>query len=164
MRNHLLGWLSVVPVILLLSACQATGHHNSPWSWGGGVRVAPGWALGTEDGPSVHPMASYTYLSFSGGHSDVFELGGQLRQRIGTGGQGLWVGAEGGYARIRSSFDGSSGSASSNGWAAGGLAGIPVGQSRWGVNVYGAGGIMNFGSTGYSVRAGFDLQPWFLRQ
>lgn len=63
-------------------------------------------------------------------------------------------------------MDGFNGSGSSSdgttGFSLTALAGLPVGQSRWGVNLYGGAGISHYGSTGINFRAGVDLQPWFL--
>lgn len=112
-------------------------------------------------------MVSYTYLTFDGGHDALYELGGQLRWRPTPNRKngGLWIGGEVAGARLSTSIDGAGGnSASSNGWALTGLIGAPVGSSRWGVNLYGGAGISNFGSSGTNIRAGVDLQPWFLKR
>jgi len=42
-----------------VAGCAAAGHTSSPWEWGGGVRIAPGWAVGSPDANlTAHPMAS----------------------------------------------------------------------------------------------------------
>ncbi len=112
-------------------------------------------------------MVSYTYLKFDGGHDALYELGGQVRWRPTPARKngGLWLGGELAAARLSTSIDGAVGNnASSNGWALTGLVGAPVGSSRWGVNLYAGAGISNYGSSGKNVRAGVDLQPWFLKR
>lgn len=158
-----------VPVLLVwsLSGCFAAAHHSSPWEYGGGLRLAPGFRAGANEAVTLHPMVSYTYLSFDGGHDALYELGGQARWRptpMKKNG-GLWFGAEAAVARATSSGSGAgySFSESSNGWSLTALVGTPVGDSRWGVNLYAGAGISNYGSAGRNVRAGFDLQPWFLK-
>ena len=44
-----------------------------------------------EQGVTVHPMASYSYFSWDGGHDDLFEIGAQLRKPVGKPST-LWVG------------------------------------------------------------------------
>ena len=157
------------PVVLLAavsaSGCFAAGHTSSPWEWGGGLRVAPGFAVRGEE-TTLHPMASYTYLSFDGGYDGLMELGGQVRQRVTpASGSRLWVGAEGAVSRLSTNIDGySQGSESSNGWSLTALVGAPVGQSRWGLNLYAGAGVSNYGSSGKNIRVGVDLQPWFLKK
>jgi hypothetical protein len=111
-------------------------------------------------------MASYTYLSFDGGYDGLFEFAGQIRHPMTPAeGSGLWIGGEGAVSRLSASIHGySAGSSSTNGWSLTALAGVPVGKSRWGMNVYAGAGISNYGSTGNNIRAGVDLQPWFLKK
>ena len=158
---------TVMFVGLGASGCASAGHHSSPWEWGGGVFLAPGWAVNDARTTTVHPLASWTYLDFDGGNDQIFSLGGQLRQHFGTragGGGAFWIGAEGAWSRLRTSIDDGP-TASTNGWSAWGLVGVPVGQSRWGFNVYGGAGISDFGpGHGTNIRLGVDLQPWFLRK
>jgi hypothetical protein len=111
-------------------------------------------------------MASYTYLSFDGGHDTLWELGGQLRKPLGTSGRSLWLGAEAAGSYLNTVIDagGEAGEYSdgTTGFSLTALAGLPVGQSRWGLNLYLGGGISNYGSSGINIRAGMDIQPWFL--
>lgn len=160
-----------VPLLLAccLSGCFSAAHHSSPWEYGGGIRLAPGFRAGSNEAVTWHPMLSYTYLKFDGGHDALYELGGQLRWRPTPARKngGLWLGAEAAAARATESVDGTGGynfSDSSNGWSLTGLAGTPVGESRWGLNLYAGAGISNYGSMGTNLRAGFDLQPWFLKR
>ncbi len=146
-----------------ISGCFLAGHTSSPWEFGGGIRVAPGFAAG-DMGVTLHPMASYTYLSFDGGTDNLLELGGQIRKRVSPA-NGLWLGAEVAGSSLRTSFDESETSSVTNsGWSLTALVGAPVGQSRWGVNLYGGVGISNYGSSGKNIRVGVDLQPWFLKR
>jgi hypothetical protein len=139
---------------------------SGPWESGVGIRLAPGFPLGSNQAFSAHPTVSYSYLSFDGGHDALYEVGGQLRwrprpqQKNG----GLWVGGEVAAARLSTSIDGALNNTSNNGWSLTGLIGAPVGSSRWGVNLYGAAGISNYGTRGTNLRVGVDLQPWFLKR
>ena len=115
---------------------------------------------------TVHPTVGYTYLSFDGGRDELFEYGAQLRrplQRAASGEPRLWVGAEAVLATLRTSGSGFP-SYSTSGWALSAMAGVPVLDSRWGVSLYGAAGITDYGSSGVNVRIGLDLQPWFLKR
>ncbi len=146
------------------TGCAASAHHSSPWEYGGGIRPAPGFALG-QQGMTVHPTIGYTYLSFTGGHDDLFEFGAQVRRpltRVAGGATRLWVGGEAAFAILRTSGSGFP-SSSTNGWSLNAMAGVPVLDSRWGVNVYTAAGISHYGGSGVNVRVGVDLQPWFLK-
>lgn len=168
MRAHLFRApvvLSSLLVLVAVTGCAAHGHTSSPWEFGGGIRPAPGFAVG-QAGMTVHPTVGYTYLSFDGGKDELFEYGAQLRrpvQRTASGETRLWVGAEAVLATLRTSGSGFP-SYSTSGWALSAMAGLPVLDSRWGVNVYGAAGITDYGSSGVNVRIGVDLQPWFLRR
>lgn len=163
------GGLRIAPAVQRGSSQAVTAGSSGPWEYGGGFRLAPGFQLGANQALSAHPMVSYTYLSFDGGHDAISEVGGQLRWRptptkkLG----GLWIGGEAAAARLSTSFSGSgsnNASSSVNGWALTGLVGAPVGSSRWGVNLYAGAGISSYGSSGKNVRAGVDLQPWFLKR
>lgn len=55
-------------------------------------------------------------------------------------------------------------SGTSNGGSATALIGKPIGESRWNPNVYAGAGISNYGSQGWNIRLGIDLQPTFLLQ
>ncbi len=150
--------------LLPLAACAAAGHTSSPWEWGGGVRVAPGLTTLGQGDITVHPMASYTYLSFDGGHDSLWELGGQLRKPIGTGELPMWIGGEAALSQVRWTVDfgGSSFTGSENGYSFTVLLGKQVSSNRWGPSIYAGGGISNYGSQGWNVRLGLDLQPTFL--
>jgi hypothetical protein len=157
---------TMVLAVVGVAGCAAAGEHSSPWEWGGGVYLAPGFAVTPARTTTLHPVASWTYLDFDGGNDQIFALGGQIRQHFGMqadGRGGFWIGGEGAFARLRTSIDGG-GSASTNGWTADALVGFPVGRSRWGINLYAGAGFNHFGTTGKNVRAGVDLQPWFLRR
>jgi hypothetical protein len=148
------------------SGCFAAGHHSSPWEWGLGARVAPGFPVGQGD-LTAHPMVSYTYLDFEGGHDALYELGGQIRKPLSrrAGQRPLWVGVEGAVSHLKTVIDAGGGytySQGTNGVSAAALVGAPLGQSRWGFNLYGGFGISHYASTGINIRAGVDLQPWFL--
>jgi hypothetical protein len=149
-----------VAALLVLAGCAGRMHSSSPWIYGGGVHVAPGYEVGTA-GMTVHPTVSYTWLTYEGGHDQLVEFGAQVRRPLGDQ-KGWWIGGEGVGAWLRESF----GSFSSNdmGWAATGLFGKPVGESKWGVHVYGGAGVSHYGSFGKNIRFGVDLQPWFLKK
>ena len=162
-----LNWLALAALVVANSGCVFAGHTSSPWEWGGGVRVAPGFALGSS-GLSAHPMASYTYLSFEGGHDALMEFGGQLRKSLSSGAAGaraFWIGGEFAISRLSTSIDDfETLNYDTNGWSLTGLVGLPVGQSKWGLNLYAGGGISDYGSSGINIRAGVDLQSWFLKR
>jgi hypothetical protein len=137
---------------------------EEPWEKGIGLRLAPGFALG--QGTTVHPTLGYTYLSFDGGRDDLFELGGQIRRQLTPGAKGVagfWFGGEVAVAKLRTSIDDVP-STSTNGWALTALAGFPLGESKWGMHLYGGAGISHYGTQGVNIRAGIDLQPWFLKR
>jgi hypothetical protein len=156
---------AVVVGLLLNSGCAffGAGHTSSPWEWGVGGRIAPGFTVG-QGSTTVHPMGGYTYLKFSGGNDQLFEFGGQVRQSLpkAGGGPGVWVGGEAAFARLRTSAGGFS--SSTNGWAVTGLAGLPVGQGEAGASLFAAAGLSNYGSSGFNIRAGVDVQPSFLKR
>jgi hypothetical protein len=116
---------------------------------------------------TAHPMFSYTYLDFDGGHDGLWEFGGQIRKPMASGGaRPFWLGGEAAVSHLTTSVDalGTSFSSSTNGFSLTALAGRAIGQSRWGFNLYGGAGLSHYGSTGFNIRAGIDLQPWFLTQ
>jgi hypothetical protein len=159
-RARLLCILVLLAGASLPAGCGAAMHRSSPWEYGFSIRPAPGFPVGSGQ-VTLHPTVSYTYLSFEGGKDELFEIGGQVRRPLG----GFWVGAEVAAARLRTSFDEELiDSYSTNGWSATALAGVPVTDSKWGINLYAGGGISHYGSTGMNLRAGVDLQPWFLRR
>jgi len=97
MKSSWLRQAIVVAFIVAAPGCFASGHSSGPWEWGGGIRIAPGWPVGNAN-LTAHPMLSYTYLSFDGGHDSLWELGGQVRKPIASGAEGgraFWLGAEG---------------------------------------------------------------------
>jgi hypothetical protein len=160
-------WLPLV-LVLSTSGCFAAGHTSSPWEFGLGARVAPAvWQVADGDA-TAHPMASYTYLDAEAGHQFLWELGGQIRKPISAGSlisRPFWVGAEAALSRLESRIDIGAGyiyHEGTTGYSLTALAGFPVGQSRWGFNFYGGMGLSHYGSTGFNVRAGVDLQPWFV--
>ena len=63
-----------VPLLLAccLSGCFSAAHHSSPWEYGGGIRLAPGFRAGSNEAVTWHPMLSYTYLKFDGGHDALY--------------------------------------------------------------------------------------------
>jgi hypothetical protein len=128
------------------------------------VRLAPGFPLG-HGGVTVHPVFTYEYLKWDGGHDDLYEFGAQLRRplvRRPGGATGLWIGVEGAWASLHESGGGFS--ASTSGWSLGGLAGVPIIGGRWEPSLFLAAGISDYGANGVNVRLGVDLQPWFLRK
>jgi hypothetical protein len=149
---------------LLLAACSAAGHTSSPWEWGGGVRIAPGLTTLGESDVTVHPMASYTYLSFDGGHDSLWEFGGQVRKPFGAGELPMWFGGEAAFSHLRTivDFGGSSFTGTTNGYSFTAMLGKQVSNSRWGPNIYAGAGISDYGSQGWNIRVGLDLQPTFL--
>ena len=149
-----------------LGGCVAAGHTSSPWEWGGGVRLAPAlWEVG-ESGMTAHPTVGYTYLSFEGGHDGLWEFGGQLRKPLGDEARPFWVGGEATISHLRTSFEsfGTTFTSSSNGFSLTALVGMPVGDNRWGPSVFAGAGISDYGSQGWNIRIGLDLQPTFLWQ
>lgn len=126
---------SLLAALVSAGACAVAGHTSSPWEWGGAVRLAPGlWNLNDGDA-TIHPVASWTYLSFDGGNDQLLELGGQLRFPMGAASaRPFWVGGEATFSHLRTSFDvpGGTSTGSSNGYSITGLVGAPVGDNRWG--------------------------------
>jgi hypothetical protein len=158
-------WLPLV-LVLSTSGCFAAGHTSSPWEFGLGARVAPALWQAADGGMTAHPMASFTYLDFEGGHDSLWELGGQIRKPI-EGPRPFWLGAEAALSHLRTYIDIGGGytyDQGTTGFSLTALAGLPVGQSRWGFNLYGGAGLSRYGSTGFNIRAGVDLQPWFLER
>jgi hypothetical protein len=155
------------PDVTVSARTAAAASNSGPWEYGGGFRVAPGFQLGANRALTAHPMLGYTYLSFDGGSDALYELGGQLRWRPTPDKKhgGFWIGGEVAAARLSTSFDGVGGASSSaNGWAITGLIGAPVGSSRWGMNLFAGAGVSRYGTSGTNIRAGVDLQPWFLKR
>lgn len=164
MRSRGLYVVAALYVVLGSTGCALNAHRSSPWEVGGGVRIAPGFPVG-QRGMTVHPAVSYTYLKWDGGHDDLFEVGGQVRRplaRPGSGSPGVWLGGEASFSVLREVCDFCSGS--TKGWSFNALAGIPVGMSKWGLNLYAAAGLSHYGGNGVNVRFGVDLQPWFLKR
>jgi len=164
MRSRGLCVAATLAVALGSTGCAAFAHRSSPWEFGGGVRVAPGFPVG-QGGMTVHPVVSLGYLKWDGGHDELYEVGGQIRRplaRPGSGSPGVWLGGEATFSVLREV--GSGFSESANGWSLSALAGIPVGASKWGLNLYAAAGLSHYGGSGVNVRFGVDLQPWFLRR
>jgi hypothetical protein len=155
-------FLALVVAVISLSGCYSAAHSSSPWEYGWGLKAAPGYPMGNK-GVTVHPAVSFTYLSFDGGHDELYEIGGQIRKPLNTANK-LWVGGELMLAKLRTEVDDYDDfSESTNGWSLNALLGMPIGQSRWGVNLFVSAGICNYGSSGKNLRAGIDLQPWFLK-
>ena len=145
---------------------SSVASSSSDWEYGVGARIAPGFATGSP-GVTVHPMASYSYLKFDGGHDDRFEFGGQLRKALGQSAtsRGFWLGAEAAYALLREHIDNVDGSDNTNGFSATAMAGVPVGDaSKWNPSLYAGVGYSHYGSSGINLRLGLDLQPWFLKR
>lgn len=157
-------------VVLGLVMTSTTGCFTteaSPLEYGIDVRAAPGFDVG-DGGLSVHPTAAYARGIFGGvdGVTNSFiHLGGQLRLDPNPEEAGLWFGAEGTWTRRRTSFDGSPGAGTRNGWTAAALAGFPLTELSFGViNAYAAAGLIDTGSSGPYFRVGLDLQPAFLQR
>lgn len=142
-------------------ASQASS--SSSWEWGAGAHIAPGFETGSP-GVTLHPMASYSYLKFDGGHDDRFEFGGQIRKALGqtASSRGFWIGAQPAFAILRTHVDNVP-TESTNGWSLTALAGVPVSDAKWGASFFGGAGVSHYGSTGVNLRAGLDLQPWFMK-
>lgn len=147
-------------------SARAADVSSSDWEYGLAARFAPGFATGSP-GVTVHPMASYAYMKFDGGHDDRFEFGGQLRKALGQSAtsRGFWLGAEAAYALLREHLDNIDGTANENGFSATAMAGMPVGDaSKWNPSLYAGVGYSHYGSSGINLRLGLDLQPWFLKR
>jgi hypothetical protein len=159
-RTRRLHVALVLLAVLATSRCASglSGHTSSPWEWGAHFRAAPGFLLG--QGPTtIHPMASYTLLTFDGGRDDLFEIGGQIRYPLSS----FWVGGEVAASRLRTSFDNDLlPTSSNNGWSVTGLIGVPVGQSEWQLNLIGGAGISDYGGSGKNIRLGIEVHPPFI--
>lgn len=171
-RTHLHRWLGVlgIPLFAGMGACSLLGHHSSPWEFGPGVRLAPGlWAVG-DQGATAHPVLGYTYLSYDGGHESLWEVGAQVRKPTSLfgdrGDRQPWLGGEATFSLLRDSysFDGMDFSESNGGVSGTVLVGAPIGDGRWGPQIYGGFGLSHYGSLGINLRAGVDLQPWFIKR
>ncbi len=159
MRTRRLQFMLVLVAVATAGCAFGPSFHtSSPWEKGLHFRAAPGFQVG-EGSMTVHPMASYTYLTFDGGRDDLFELGGQIRFPLTM----FWVGAEAAASRLRTSFDSDiAPSFSNNGWSFTAIAGVPVGESDWNFNLQGGAGISNYGATGKNLRFGIEVHPPFL--
>lgn len=159
----LLRPLLVLALLPMFAACSgiAAGHTSSPWEWGGGVRLAPAFAVGDGD-VTVHPMAGYTYLSFDGGNDQLFEFGAQVRKPLGSEARPLWIGGEGTYSRLETSIDGGGADFGTNGWSATAMLGKPIGDGDWQPNVWAGAGISDYGAQGWNIRLGIEVQPPFV--
>jgi len=135
---------------------RVVAYDSDAWEWGVGVRAAPAFQTGSP-GVTIHPMASYAYMTFDGGHDDRFEFGGQARKALSS----FWLGAEAAIAVLRTHIDNVDDTENTNGFSATALAGVPVGEARWGASIYGGAGYSHYGSSGINLRVGLDLQPWF---
>jgi hypothetical protein len=145
-------------------APAAAGSGDYEAEWGVGVHAAPVIAT-LSPGVTVHPMVSYTYFNFDGGHDDRFELGGQVRKSFsGMGPRGLWVGGEAAYALFRTHIDNVDDTDNTNGWSAAALLGIPVGDAVRNASVFGALGLADYGGSSFIFRLGFDWQPSFMKR
>jgi hypothetical protein len=107
-------------------------------------------------------MVSYAYLSFDGGHDDRFLFGGQVRKAL-NGVTAPWIGAEAAVGFFRTHIDNID-TDNTNGWSLAALAGIPVGQPRWGASLFAGAGYSYFSGGGINLRAGLDLQPMFMKR
>jgi hypothetical protein len=147
------------------ASTRVVAYDSDAWEWGVGARIAPAFQTGTP-GLTVHPMASYAYMTFDGGHDDRFEFGGQLRKALGRSvtSRGWWLGAEAAIAVLRTHIENVDDTESYNGWSATALAGVPVSDDRWGASIFGGAGVSYYGRSGINVRVGLDLQPWFLKR
>jgi hypothetical protein len=157
---------NVLPSRANLRSSRSVASSSDSWEWGVGVRAAPAFETGSP-GVTVHPMASYTYLNFDGGHDDRFEFGGQLRKALGqsASSRGFWLGAEAAFAVLREHIDKVDGTDNTNGFSATALAGVPVADApKWNPSLYAGVGYSHYGSSGINVRVGLDLQPWFLKR
>jgi hypothetical protein len=162
MRKALLAVL-VPAAAAVLTGCplsvavSSEGHTSSPWEFGPSVRVtSPVFTFGAT---TVHPMGSYTYLSYDGGHEHRLEGGAQVRQQVGTRREGgsSWLGAELAAAYLKDQYE--TGSDDYTGWSATALGGIPVqvGSARFGI--VGGAGVSRYSSSGWgkNVRLGVEF-------
>lgn len=144
-------------------APAAQSSSSSDAEWGVGVHAAPAFNTGSP-GVTVHPMVSYTYFSFDGGHDDRFEAGGQVRKSMsGMGSRGFWLGAEAAYALFRTHIDNVD-TQNTNGWSVAGMLGVPVGDAMRNMSVFGAVGYADYGGSSVIFRAGLDWQPSFMKR
>ena len=151
------------PTLNSKDVSSVAASSGSEWEWGAGVHVAPGFRT-SMTGLTVHPFASYAYLSFDGGHDDRFEFGGQVRKAIRDAAGSPWIGAQAVAGVFRTHIDNIDDTENTNGWGVTALGGIPVGESRWGASIFGGAGYSYYGGSGWHFRAGLDLQPWFMKR
>lgn len=141
----------------------AASSSSSDAEWGVGVHAAPAFNTGSP-GVTLHPLVSYTYFKFDGGHDDRFEAGGQVRKAMtGMGARGFWLGAEAAYALFRTHIDNVD-TDNTNGWSVAGLLGIPVGDATQRMSLYGGVGYADYGGSSIIAKIGVDWQPSFMKR
>ena len=145
------------------AAAAAASSSSYDAEWGVGVHAAPGFNTGSP-GLTVHPMVSYTYFAFDGGHQDRFEAGGQIRKTMtGMGSRGFWLGGEAAYAHLRAHVDNVD-TESTNGWSVAGLLGVPVGDAVRNMSVFGGVGYADYEGSTVIFKVGLDWQPSFMKR
>ena len=150
-------------LVLVLSGCFAS-RTKAPGVYGVDLRASPGVPIGGR--LSAHPTVAWARSVFGGGTEGAttatVHAGGQLRLSVLPG--KLWVGAEGGYARQRRTFEaGGPDDETTNGWTAAALIGFPLAEGQLlSLHYYAAFGMSGFDSSGPYGRIGLDVQPGFL--
>ena len=156
---------SILSTSASASAAAAAAASSSDYDaeWGIGFRAAPSVST-LSPGVTVHPMVSYTYFSFDGGHDDRFEAGGQVRKSMsGMRSRGFWIGGEAAYALFRTHID-KLDTENTNGWSVAFLLGLPVGDAVRNMSVYGGVGLADYGGSSYVAKIGLDWQPSFMKR
>jgi len=135
---------------------------SSDWEYGVGFHAAP--AISTNSpGLTIHPMVSYAYLKFDGGHDDRILFGGQVRKALSSAMTAPWIGAEAAAGFIRTHIDDIDDTDNTGGFSVSALGGIPVSESRWRASLFAGVGYSYFDGGGINLRVGLDLQPGFMK-
>lgn len=144
-------------------AAAAASSSSYGAEWGVGVHAAPAFNT-SSPGLTVHPMVSYTYFHFDGGHQDRFEAGGQVRKAIsGMGSRGFWIGGEAAYALLRA-HEKNIDTENTNGWSVAGLLGVPIGDAVQNTSVFGGVGYADYEGSTIIFKVGLDWQPGFMKR
>jgi hypothetical protein len=150
--------------LLLFAGCSwsAEVKKASPAEWGFGVHAVPAFPIGEDGTTSVHPMVGYNYLSFDGGHDNIYQAGAQVRRSLVD--KPLWFGGEVAYNRFTSSIDESEYEEDPwNGFSVGGLFGYQLDTSFAPSSFFTSLSFMKFAGQDFEGISGEGWDAWLLR-
>lgn len=164
-KRYVNSFLLSIISICILSGCAAV--NESPTRYGYSFVTMPGVQLGTSNN-SAHAVLGYYKFDFKGGggHNNFYQFGAQLRRQLGSSTpNGLWIGGEISYLRIRNTFDNSNMKPSASGFTVGPAVGYRFQLGKVPFNVYAVPSFLSRGkfdgagegSSGYLGRFAFDI-------